>query len=127
MEGESLLNDATAISLFQVFFAMVKDLHPSKLGADEPLSILEQLGSVAGQIVWLAVGMPGSTPRQKRHTCLLLRKHLEGSLCSCLMFAACPRSTTVCGTGLMEPVSGLNGNTQCTACLKLLRYVGWLH
>ncbi|KAK9831565.1 hypothetical protein WJX74_000240 [Apatococcus lobatus] len=56
MEGESLLNDATAISLFQVFFAMVKDLDPSKLGTDEPLSVLEQLGSVAGQILWLAVG-----------------------------------------------------------------------
>lgn len=68
MEGESLLNDATAISLFQVFFVMVKDLHPSKLGTDEPLSILEQLGSVAGQIVWLAVGEP----------------------CCCCIWPACP-------------------------------------
>ncbi|KAK9866895.1 hypothetical protein WJX84_006646 [Apatococcus fuscideae] len=57
MEGESLLNDATAISLFQVFFTMVKNLHPSaNLGIEEPGGILKELASVAGQILWLAVG-----------------------------------------------------------------------
>ena len=55
MEGESLLNDATAISLFQVFFTMVKDIHPGSNGS-ESISILEQLAGVAGQILWLAVG-----------------------------------------------------------------------
>ena len=30
MEGESLLNDATAISLFQVFFTMVKNINPEQ-------------------------------------------------------------------------------------------------
>ncbi len=59
MEGESLLNDATAISLFQVFFVMVKNIHPEQNSAEQDLTVLEQLLAVAGQIVWLAVGMPG--------------------------------------------------------------------
>ena len=67
MEGESLLNDATAISLFQVFFTMVKNLHPSaNLGIEEPGGILKELASVAGQILWLAVG-----ELQAQTSCLL--------------------------------------------------------
>ncbi|DBA74298.1 TPA: Son of sevenless 1, variant 2 [Trebouxia sp. C0004] len=53
LEGESLLNDATSITLFLVFLKEVQDLqsqtNPPKVGAHE-------FGVIVGNIIWLSVG-----------------------------------------------------------------------
>ncbi len=53
LEGESLLNDATSITLFLVFLKEVQDLQsqtdPPKVGGHE-------FGVIVGNIIWLSVG-----------------------------------------------------------------------
>lgn len=49
LEGESLFNDATSLTLFEVFREMAA--HP-----DEQLPLLQQLWMMAGAITWLTVG-----------------------------------------------------------------------
>ena len=53
LEGESLLNDATSITLFLVFLKEVQGLqsqaNPPKVGAHE-------FGSIVASIIWLSVG-----------------------------------------------------------------------
>lgn len=53
LEGESLLNDATSITLFLVFLKEVQDLQSQ----DHPVSVGgREFGEIVRDIIWLSVG-----------------------------------------------------------------------
>ncbi|KAK9828685.1 hypothetical protein WJX72_001519 [[Myrmecia] bisecta] len=54
MEGEALFNDASAITLFSIFFDLVKQMNHGATGNEK--GILAQLGNVVLQTAWLAGG-----------------------------------------------------------------------
>lgn len=64
LEAESLLNDATSITLFLVFLKEVQDLqsqnNPPKVGAHE-------FGVIVGDIIWLSVGESACLMSDKCH------------------------------------------------------------
>ena len=78
LEGESLLNDATSITLFLVFLKEVQDLQsqtdPPRVGAHE-------FGVIVGNIIWLSVGMSLHLISIERSTSQLLLP-LPASGCS---------------------------------------------
>ena len=51
LEGESLLNDASSITLFTIFLSEVQDYRDHK-----PASGGEVLGNIVSKMLWLAVG-----------------------------------------------------------------------
>ena len=55
MEGEALFNDASAITLFYIFFDLVKELETGGAAGDDN-SFLAQLGVITKQTAKLAGG-----------------------------------------------------------------------
>lgn len=53
LEGESLLNDATSITLFLVFLKEVQDLQSQ---TDPPSVGAHEFGVIVGNIIWLSIG-----------------------------------------------------------------------
>ena len=54
LEGESLLNDATSITLFLVFLKEVQDLQSQ---TTQPKVGWHEFGVIVGNIIWLSVGI----------------------------------------------------------------------